>query len=44
LLWRAQAFASIVVPLTIYSLKTRFQALLRPAAAHLHAGGITPTR
>jgi hypothetical protein len=32
----------MAVTLTIYSLKPRFQALLRPAAAHLHADGITP--
>jgi hypothetical protein len=41
LLWLAQAFDWIAVTLTIYSLKPLFQALLRPAAAHLHAGGIT---
>jgi len=41
LLWLAHAFASIAVPLTIYSLKPRLQALLCPAAAYLHAGGIT---
>jgi CDP-diacylglycerol--glycerol-3-phosphate 3-phosphatidyltransferase len=26
---------------TLYSLKPRFQALLRPAVRHLHAGGVT---
>jgi CDP-diacylglycerol--glycerol-3-phosphate 3-phosphatidyltransferase len=29
------------LPLTIYALKPRFQALLRPMAARLHASGIT---
>ncbi len=29
------------MPLTIYALKPRFQALLRPAAARLHASGIS---
>jgi hypothetical protein len=41
LLWLAQAFDWIAVTLTIYSLKPLFQALLRPAAEHLHADGIT---
>jgi len=34
----------MAVTLTIYSLKPRLQALLRPATAHLHAGSITPNQ